>query len=235
MATYFEVTILGTRASQQIVNRCNFTSSIDSVESTNAEALLTALGVPLPDVDAPTAGSFLARFLAAQTTAYQIDEILVRNLFSVTDFITQVLTGPDWAGSIVVAAGDALPVFVASKLKTNRVRTDVRRGTMALTGGTEEMVEGSDQWNSTYMTLLEAVATALNAPPTFVDGIFTTLYLPSVFGKERYPVPGSDPVRYAYRYYTDPTVFAAHAAVGVTWSASADVTSQVSRKLGRGS
>lgn len=235
MATYFEVTLIGSRNSQQVINRLNFTSNIDDAGSTSSTALLAAIGYDAGAPSAPADPSFLLAFLNAQTVAYQLLEILVRNLFSVTDFITQPVTGVGWAGAIAVAAGDATPTFVASKLRTNRVRTDVRRGTLALTGGTEEQIEGADVWSAGYIALLDAAAAELNTPPQFTGGGTTTLYRPSVFGKERYAVPGSDPVRYAYRYWEDPSTFAANAAVGVTWSSVARVTSQVSRKIGRGS
>lgn len=234
MAKYFEVTILGQRASQLVVNRLNFTSNNETVETANAQGLLRAIGMDITDETAPESGSLLYYLLQAQTTAYQIDEIIVRNLWSVTDFITQPVSGTGWQGGITVASGDALPTFVAAKLRTNRVRTDIRRGTLSLTGGTEEQVEGSDVWTSGYMTLLEAVATALNAPPAVTIGGASTSFLPSVFKKEDYVVPGSDPVRKAYRYYTDFALFQANIASPVTWSAVERVSSQVSRKIGRG-
>lgn len=234
MAKYFEVTILGQRNAQLIVNRLNFTSNNETVETANALGLLRATGLDPTDETAPESGSLLYYLLAAQTVGYQIDEIIVRNLWSVTDFITQPVSGAGWQGLITVAAGDAVPTFVAAKLRTNRVRTDIRRGTLSLTGGTEEQVEGSDVWTSGYMTLLNAVATALNAGPTYTSGGASTQFLPSVFKKERYVVPDSDPVRFAYRYYTDFALFQANIASPVTWSAVERVSSQVSRKIGRG-
>jgi hypothetical protein len=234
MAKYFEVTILGERAGQLVVNRMNFTSNNELVESANSVGLLRALGYQPSDVTVPDTDSVLFRFLAAQTTAYQINEIIVRNLWSVTDFITLPVSGVGWQGTITVGSGDALPTFVAAKLRTNRVRTDIRRGTLSITGGTEEQVEGADVWNTAYMTLLNSFAAAINAGPSVEVGGASTTFLPSVFKKERYPVPDSDPVRMAYRYYTDFVLFQANIASPVTWSAVERVSSQVSRKIGRG-
>ncbi len=234
MAKYYEVTILGQRNSQLVVNRLNFTTNNETVETANAVGLLTALGYDSVDPSGPSADSTLEALLNAQTVGYSIDEIIVRNLWSVTDFITQPVTGVAWSGTIAVAAGDATPTFIASKLRTNRVRTDIRRGTLALTGGTEEQIEGADVWSSGYMSLLNMVATRLNAGPTYTSGGASTIFQPSVFKKEDYVVPGSDPVRKAYRYYTDFTLFQANIASPVTWSGVERVTSQVSRKIGRG-
>lgn len=235
MARYFEVTIIGQKSGQQVINRLNFTSNNDEPLTANSVGLLAALGYDATEPSNIAGTSVFGRLLAAQTTQYQIDEIIVRNLHSATDFITQPVSGVDWQGSIAVAAGDGLQTFIASKLRTNRIRTDVRRGTLSLTGGTEEQTEGNDVWNSAYFALLQNVAGALNQPPTVTISGATTTFLPSVFGKERYPVPNSNPVRYAYRYWQDFTFFQANAAVGVTWSAVERVTSQVSRKIGRGS
>lgn len=234
MAKYFEVTILGQKNSQLVVNRLNFTSNNETVETSNSIGLLQALGYDPSEPSNIAVGSVLRTFLAAQTALYQVDELIVRNLWSVTDFITQPVSGVDWQGSIVVPAGDGLQTFVAAKLRTNRVRTDIRRGTLSLTGGTEEMTEGNDVWTSGYMTLLNGLATALNAGPTFTNGGASTQFLPSVFKKERYVVPDSDPVRFAYRYYTDFALFQANVASPVTWSAVESISSQVSRKIGRG-
>lgn len=234
MAKYFEATILGQKGGQLIVNRLNFTTNNETVETATALGLLRALGYDAGEAGEPIGATFLANFLAAQTTAYQIDEIIVRNLWSVTDFVTQPVSGAGWQGSIVIGAGDGLPMFVAAKLRTNRVRTDIRRGTLSLTGGTEEQTEGADVWTSGYLTLLNNVAGSLNTPPSYTNGGASTQFLPSVFKKEDYVVPGSDPVRKAYRYYTDFALFQANIASPVTWSAVERVSSQVSRKIGRG-
>jgi hypothetical protein len=234
VAKYFEVTILGQKNSQLVVNRLNFTSNNETVETANANGLLQALGYDPAEPGIPVGGSFFEAYMFAQTVGFNVDEIIVRNLWSVTDFITQPVTGAEWTGAIAVPAGDAIPTFVASKLRTNRVRTDIRRGTLSLTGGTEEQIEGADNWNAAYITLLNNVAAKLNAPPTFTNGGASTQFLPSVFKKEDYVVPGSDPVRKAYRYYTDFALFQANIASPVTWSSVERVTSQVSRKIGRG-
>lgn len=234
MAQAYEVTLVGTLVSEQTINRLGFVTNIDDVGSTSASALLQALGYQPAIPASPWAASVFDAYLNAQTTAFQLDEISVRNIYSVTDFLTQPVTGSGWAGKIALAAGDRVPTFVASKLRTNRVRTDVRRGTLALTGGTEEQMEGTDEWNAAYIALLQLVADALNTPPEFSGGGTTTMYRPSVFGKERYAVPDSSPVRYAYRYYSTFADQIVHTAQNVTWSPVAAVSSQVSRKIGRG-
>jgi len=175
--------------------------------------------------------------LAAQTVRYSMREIQVRSLTSVIDFITQPLLTEFWSGTIPVPTEDQAVNFVASRLRTNRVRTDIRRGTLALSGGTEEMIETGDKWNAAYMPLLGQAAFRLNEPHTYTVGEVTTTFRNAVFQKEKYVSrPGGMNLspRYAYRYYTDEEEFLAHTAVGVTWSAVEDVSSQVTRKFGRG-
>lgn len=234
MAKYFEMTILGELANQLVVNRLNWVSNNDEPTTANSIGLLQAMGFTVADPSVIVAGSVFNRFLQTQTTAYQVNEIIVRNLWSTTDFITQPVSGTDWAGEIVAAAGDRNPSFVAAKLRTNRVRSDIRRGTLSLTGGTEEMIDDAGDWVSSYVTVLNALCTALNLPPSFTVGGATTQFIPAVFKKEDYVVPGSDPVRKAYRYYTDFALFQANIAQPVTWASVARVSSQVSRKIGRG-
>lgn len=234
MPKYFEVTILGEKNSQLIVNRLNFTSNNDEPLTANSVGLLQALGYNVSEPSMIGAGSVLAGILLTSTVSYRINELIVRNLHSTTDFITQPVTGVDWQGTQAEAANTQTPTFIAAKLRTNRVRSDIRRGTLALTGGNDGHLENASLWAAGYVTLLQTLCNALNLPPSHTAGGATSTFLPSVFGKERYAVPDSDPVRYAYRYWQDFTFFQANAAIGVTWSPVTRATSQVSRKIGRG-
>ena len=234
MARYFEVTLLGALGSEQIINRMNFTETGVSVGTNAALPLLVALGKELDEESLPSSGSFLDRFLAAQQSNYSLREIIVRNLFSVVDFITQPLAGAGWQGKIVMGPGLGALTFAAAKLRTNRTRTDVRRGTLALTPGPEDAQEGANVWTIAHLAKLQEVCDALNQPPNATISGDTFTFLPSVFGKEKYVVPNSSPARYAYRYYKDIDEFPLHAAVDVTWSPVPQITSQVTRKIGRG-
>lgn len=235
MATIYKVTILGRLASQLVVNGLTFISDVDEPTATNAYGLLQAMGFNPADVTEPVPGKLFDAILAASTVSYNIEEIQVRNLYSVIDFITQPVAGVGWSGQIALPTGDRLPTFVASKIKTNRVRTDIRAGSLALTGGTEEQTEGADKWNSAYQALLTDVCAALNAPPSQTVGVTTVNFRPSVLQKEEYVVnPGDEKERTAYRYWATEDEQLQHAAVGVAWGVSDDVTSQVTRKIGRG-
>jgi len=71
---------------------------------------------------------------------------------------------------------------------------------------------------------------AIVDPGADIGAFFT----PCVVGKERYLVPGSDPERFAYRYFPTVDEQFASLAIGVTWENYDQSRSQVSRQYQRG-
>jgi len=234
MATPYVVTIMGELQAQLVMNQLTFLSDIDDPTTTNAYGLLQSLGFDPMDTSAPIPNSVLDTLLQAQTTAYQMNEIVVRSLTSVIDFITQPVTGVSWAGGITVGTGDRAPTFVAARIRTNRVRTDIRRGTLALTPPTEENIDASGNLLVGQLTVLQALCTELNEPMATSEGAETTLFLPAVLKKQKYTVPDTIPPTEAYRYYSTASAQLANAAYPVVWEPVGQVTSQVSRRVGKG-
>lgn len=233
MPKAFEVTIQGTYQNQQIINRLSFWNSLDTPSVSGAFPLIQALGLDPLDLTAPAVSSVLETFLVAQTNGYQLTKVLVRNLYSVTDFYTLLPTGVGWAGTQPQGV-DGMMSFVACKLVTNRIRTDVRAGSLALTPPNEENVTADGTLNSNQTNVMQDLANALNLPPTFSSGQDTGIYVPSVFKKVKYVPEGNDPDEYAYRYPDDINVLFATSAIGVTWQIVGRVTSQTSRRIGKG-
>jgi hypothetical protein len=233
MAQAFEVTMLGTYQAQQIVNRLTFSTVADLTTVANSFALAQALGFQPGTPLTPLAASFFVAWLGCQTALYQMDELIVRNLFSVTDFYTTPLSGANWDGNIATAGGGSMS-FVAQKLQTNRVRTDIRRGSVAMTPPLEAVLDEEGDVSAGHLALMQTVCDRLNAPPTWTVGSDTAEFEAAVFKKERYTVPDSNPPRAAYRYYTNQTLFWQNVAHGVTWAPVARVTSQTSRRIGKG-
>ena len=62
----------------------------------------------------------------------------------------------------------------------------------------------------------------------------TLTFTPIVCKKQKYAVPDSDPVRYAYRYFPTEAEQMDEIAEGVTWQAYTQTRSQTSRQYGRG-
>lgn len=233
MPKLYQVILKGSYQNQLIINAPTFISSNETPATASAVGLARALGHPNTIPTAPQPDTFLEAFLAAQTTIYHLDEIMIRNLYDVNDFYTAALSGTGWAGDITVTDNGAIS-FLASKLQTNRVRQDIGRGSMALTPMSEQNYAADGSLIGGTLALLQAVCDRLNEPPSFTEGSDATDFIPCVISKEKRPVPNSNPVREAYYYYKDPLVQLDHVAVGVTWMVKDRATSQVSRKIGKG-
>ncbi len=233
MPKLYQVILKGSYQNQLIINAPTFITNNETPATASAVGLARALGHPNTVPTAPQPNTFLDAYLAAQTTIFQLEEILVRNLYDVHDFYTAALSGTGWKGDIAVTTNGAVS-FMASKLQTNRVRQDIGRGSMALTPMTEENYAADGSLIGGTLALLQTVCDRLNEPPSFTEGADATDFIPCVISKEKRPVPNSNPVREAYYYYTDPAVQLEHVAVGVTWMVKDRVTSQVTRKIGKG-
>lgn len=233
MPKAFEVTIQGTYQNQLVINRLSFWNSLDDAAVSGAFPCAQALGFNPLDTSAPTPDSVLDTFLIAQTQHYQADKLFIRNLFSVTDFYQALLTGVGWAGQ-QVSGTDGQLSFVTQKLTTNRIRTDVRAGTLALTPPSEEFALVDGVLSSGATDLLQDLCNSLNAPPEFTSGQQTGIYVPSVFKKVEYTPDPLKPEKTAYKYPDDIDTLFNTSAIGVTWSYVPRLSSQVSRKVGKG-
>nr|CRY95561.1 hypothetical protein [uncultured prokaryote] len=234
MAKLFQVILKGLYQGQQIINSLTFVSDNDNETTATGRGLAQALGyVPATPTTAAN-DRFFRAYLDAQTTAFQLEEVLSRNLFDVNDFYTVALSGTGWAGTQDASAQGSMS-FVASKIMTNRVRQDIGRGSLALT----PMVEINYLPDGTLVTgalaQLQAVCDELNQEPSWTDGTDTTQFIPAVFQKKEYDVPNSGtPPRTAYKFYPSPEEQLEHAAVGVTWNPKPRATSQTTRRIGKG-
>lgn len=221
MATLYEVEMYGAFRGKPVINQLGFASDIDDVATTSAFALAQALGFNPSDTSEALPGSPLDAFLAIQPNDYQMNELFVRNLFSVIDFITQPVAGAGWAGQVAPAVGTKLTRFTAMKFRTNRIRTDIKRGTLALRGASETGIQDGENWDSAILGGMQALCDELNAPPSFTVGEITTQYRPAVFSKRRYQTrvgTETEGPRWAYEYYDTEEQQLEHTAIGVTWA-----------------
>lgn len=235
MPGYYEVTIQGSTQGQQIVNRLNFFTASEEITVATALGLAVALGVnPVNVLLGPESDSVLFHYLTLQTNQLQLSQLMIRNIYQVTDFYTVPLAGAGWAGYQTLGAGENLP-FVAMKFVTSRTRLDIKAGSLALTAPGESIVDPQGVITSgPFLAAMQDFCDALNAPPFYNVGDNTAEFLPSVFSKQKYEVPDSDPVRYAYRYWPTQSEQSDHSAINVTWSLRDRVTSQTSRRWGKG-
>jgi len=229
----YQVILKGSYQGQLVINAPSFITNNEAPETSTAFGLATGMGYIAVLPNEPQSDSFLEAYLGAQTDIFHLDEIMVRNLYDVNDFYTVALSGAGWNGTNPAGA-DGEVSFVASKLQTNRVRTDINRGSMALTPLTEESYSADGTVQAGGMAALQLVCDRLNEPISTADGEVTTDFIPAVISKEKRAVPGSSPVRYAYYFYETEAEQLEHVASGVTWNVKNRATSQVSRKIGKG-
>lgn len=232
MATLYEVTIQGEFIGQQTVNRLTFASDIDDPTTTNAFNLVRALGFQPTLIDEPADDTVLASMLLAQDANFAMKSITARSLYDVGDFYVVPVLGNDYTGKIISSVSN-LP-FISQKLFTSRVRADIRAGSLSLTPPPEDHVFGDGQMSAPQFALLQDVALKLNTTVVFTVGEVTTTYRPCVLSKEMYLPDPAKPWKTAYRYYETEDEQFQHSALGVTWSASPIITSQVSRRAGKG-
>lgn len=222
----FEIVVRSVYKNQVQINRWNYLGSGTPVSIQMSFALAQAFG------GAPVAGAFPATTVlnAIQNIVHvdtSFEEIQVRDVYSVTDFFAAPFI-PKPAGGV---AGEGLSPFVTVGFRTNRVRTDIARGTKRVGGISEASIGDGGEVSGGYLTNVIAVATAMSETLEYVDGANTLTFIPVVVGKEMYTTP-PDPK--AYRYYETFAEQDDHIASGVTWEPYTQVRSQTSRQYGRG-
>ena len=232
----YEATVVGTLRSQQAIWRSNWCTEQDSAPADGAWHLALGLGVDPADPTDPVANSILEAFINSAIGQAVVTEITVRNIYNVNDFITVPVDGANWIGQR--SGGLYMPNFVNAKWYSSRVRQDIRRGFASTWGIMEANVDDSDNVTGAALTgPMASWASRMSADVTVVhDVIYTVTFRNCIVKKERYAVPNSSPVRYAYRYYLpeDEETQMANLAIQPTWSIANKVTSTVSRKIGKG-
>ena len=216
-------------AGQECLNVFNFVSNGTPAAVTLSLALVNAFGA-IPSAGVYPATSFLQTLRALQSANVSYDFIEAKDVYSVTDFYGTAFN-PNLAGAV---SGESLSPAAAFGFRSNRTRSDIRRGSKRFVGvaeadnGTLGVIAGAT------VTRCQAMATALSTPITYVDEGQTITFSPIVVSKEEYDVPGSSPVRKAYKYYETETEQLQHIMTGAVWDYQTSVRTQGSRQYGRG-
>lgn len=208
---------------QQTVNRWNYILTGTPAAVTGAFALIDAVGAIELETD-----RLIGLIQALQNTAVNFVDIEARNIFSATDFYTRPFA-VDVNG--LFATGQTTSPVNAFGFRTNRVRTDVRRGTKRFVGMTDTQEEAGGVMNAGIQTQMQGIADKMSDAITYDDEGNTLTFTPCVCGKEEYTTPSG---RKAYRYYGTEAEQLAHTASGVLWEAYTTVRTQTSRQYGRG-
>jgi len=214
---------------QQCISKYNYVASGTPASVTFSFALASIFGVISGGgsyaVDTP-----FGSLKAFQNTDVTYLEALARDLYSVTDFYTTpFLAGTH--GDLSNASGSMSP-FDAVGLRTNRVRSDIRRGFKRYEGLVEGSVGTFGVLDSTYKTAVQGHADYLSDTLTYDDEGNTLTFVPCVIQLKKNT---TDPDRGPYIEWPTEAEQLAHLASGVVWSVMDNATTQNSRKVGRGS
>lgn len=218
----FQVTVQQVYLQQQVINRFTYQSNSTPAAVSLSFGLFSAFSGAAGNVGVVNA------MRSIQSVALVYANIEVRNLYSETDFYSTAFNSGVTGGD---STGDAGASFLAAKYTSSRTRLDIRAGTKSFAGITESAVGPGGVWVGNYIPLLDSLKAALGQALSYTDEGEALTYTPVVLGRELYPTStGTE----AYRYY--PTLaqqeqFVAGAGV---WSYAPRVTTQNSRKVGRG-
>lgn len=167
---------------------------------------------------------------AFQNTDVTYLEAVVKDLYSVTDFFTTpFLTGTH--GDVSNASGSMSP-YEAVALRTNRIRSDIRRGQKRYEGLVEGSVLTFGALDSAFATAVAGHADLLSDTLTYTDEGNSLTFVPCVISLKK---DTSDPDKTEYVKWPTEAEQLAHLAAGVTWSLVDHTTTQNTRKVGRGS
>ncbi len=239
MTEIMEVTLQGLfRNNIVTINRWNYTGDGTPVApSDRAFSLLSALGM-IPSAGVAPSGTLLQLVTAMVHPDLVFTQAICLNPYDPTDFY-------DAAFAPVVpglnSGGASLSPASAFGFVTTVIRRDIARGTKRFPGIQKDSSDAGGIISSAGLALMDDVVTAMNATVTHTIGAVTFTFVPVIAGKEKYVVPGSSPVRYAYRYHketgvpaTDKATQLAATAGPTIWQRYNTVRTQTSRQYGRG-
>jgi len=215
-------------AGQECINRWNFVGSGTPAASTMSFALASAMGlVRAPSSPFYPADGYFTVIATLLSQAVTFRELVVKDVYSVTDFYTTpYINGESGAGT-----GLVLSPINAYGFRTNRVRSDIARGTKRLPGVTQSATSDGGTFVTGAVTLLNAIAELMAETITYDDEGNTLTFTPCVVSKQKYTTPSG---RSAYQYYPTLTAQMEHVAQGISWEPYSTVRGQGSRQYGKG-
>lgn len=222
MAKLMELIIRGRFNGKNCLNRFNYVAEGTPASVSLSFALISAFGL-IPDGGVYPGTAPLAFWRTLISDEFTFVEGEAKAVYSLTDFYTRpflsAITGQDTT--------TATSPFDAYGLRTNRVRSDIRRATKRFAGATEGAVEEFGMLAAATLTNLDNLADALSAALTYDDEGNTLTFSPAVCKREEYTTPGG---KKAYRYLATEAAQLADTATGILWEAYPDVRTQNSRK-----
>lgn len=213
---------------QECINRWNFVGSGTPAAVSMSFALANAMGL-VRGLVSPfyPADGYMARMSPLLGTDLLFRELVVKDVYSVTDFFTT----PYVNGEAGTGGANSLSPINAYGWRTNRVRSDIARGTKRLPGVTQEATADGGTYIGAVTTIMNDIATLMGETLTYDDSGNTITFTPCVVSKEKYTTPSG---KFAYRYYPTLAAQMAQLAQGIAWEAYTQVRGQASRQYGKG-
>jgi hypothetical protein len=224
----YELSLFGSVNGQQAINRWNYLSSGSSTLTQGSFALLKALDFILV-AGVPPAGGLLDMLQNALSPALTWTSVICRAPldYAPSDFYEAVYS-PAIAGQ---ATGTPLSPNDAFGLRTNIVRTDIRRGTKRLAGVTEDQFDSGGEVSAGAEAGLATICAKMSETLVWTDAGGSYTFIPCVVSKEKYTTPEGNQ---AYRYYDTLAEQLDHIAQGVVWQFHSTKRTQNSRQYGHG-
>lgn len=211
------------------INKFNLVNTTLSESSNAALNIIESLGYASGTPTAPVANSVFDRYCAIAGTGWEFTQFYCRDIFNVNDFAQVSVSGAGWQGK---RSGVKEAAFVTAKLKSSRVRQDIKAGYKALpTMLDSDLTDVTGALVPAYITLMQSLVTTMSNGTSPFVGITQAFFGWAIVGKEEYTTPRG---KKAYKYYADPEEQAQHLAFPVSWFPVERATTQVTRKFGRG-
>jgi len=224
-----EIVLTQSYVGQTCINRWNYLSSGSAVSITHSAALVAAMGF------VPVAGDFPADTIAAALQDLQTDAVIFEGMLA-KSIQGDPLDFYDYAFPTGVVGGatglQTMPPFNAWGFRTNRIRSDIARGTKRFVGVSEDAVLSGGVFASGAQAAMQVLADAMTETLSYTVGGSTLSFVPVVVQKEEYE---TDSGKRAYKYFEPLSEQLDHIAEGVTWEIYKEVRSQVSRQYKHGS
>lgn len=147
-----------------------------------------------------------------------------------TDFYTNPF--PSGTKGLGGGEGTSESPFVAAGFRTNRIRSDIRRGFKRYEGITDANIGSFGEFSPAFLTALVSHADAISDTLTYDDEGNTLTFVPCVISLKKNT---TDPDQGTYIKWPTEVEQLDHLASGVVYTADEFCTTQNSRKLGRGS
>jgi hypothetical protein len=226
----YEVRLVQRVSGQLAIMGFNYLSSGTPAAVSRSFALAKAMGFA-PTTTTLETGTIARLLQIAQGTQVEFILASVRDVYSNTDFYES----PFLPATNGTYAGEAGSPFEAYAFTSSKSRYDIRRGQRRVAGVTETGVGPGGAITSAQMsTNLVPLATAFSAVLSYNDEGNPLTFEPIIVSKESIPPAPPKYPNTRYRYYEDQNVQMQHIMTSIVWTPQDFVTTQNSRKRGRG-